>query len=178
MHPRQRELLENAHRGQCRTWATMILVPFFYLVLGHWLGPKLQELQVERFLSMALLRGFFYLLALAAIAYAWHLRRATVNGHLPRLIRSIAPRMARSSSPEAPVAAIVYHSATVICLGIAESIALLGLILHLFGDSVYLLYFFANAAAAAMIFFRPQLGDMEKMARQFATEEASSSAPG
>lgn len=173
MQARQRELLENAHRTQCRTWATMILIPFLYLAIGHWFGPKLQGFEIERFVPLALLRGLFYLLALGGVAFAWHLRRSTVTGRLPRLVRSLAPRLARSSSPDAPVEAVVYHSATVVCLGVAEGIALLGLILHLFGDSVYLLYFFANAAAAAMIFFRPHLADMEKMATQWHGEKAS-----
>lgn len=170
----KRELLENAYRSQCRTWAMMILVPFLYLVAGHWLGPRLQDLPSEEFLSLAVMRALFYLLALGAIAYAWHLRRSTVSGRLPRLIRSIAPRIARTSCLEAPVEAVVYHSVTVICLGLAEAIALLGLVLHLFGGSVYLLYFFANVAAAAMIFFRPQLKDMEKMAAQWSQDGASS----
>ncbi len=171
---KEQELLKNAHRSQCRIWATMILIPFFYLALAHGLGSRLQDLLIAWALPLELMRGFFYLLALGGIVYGWHLRRSTVSGRLPRLIRAMIPHIARSSCPDAPVEAVVYHSATIVCLGIAEGIALLGLILHLFGDSVYLLYFFANVAAAAMVFFRPQLADMEKMAEQWRSEEASS----
>jgi hypothetical protein len=58
-----------------------------------------------------------------------------------------------------------YSRAVILSLALAEAVAIYGLVLFLLFRHVADLYLFTGASAAALIFLRPRLDELEELAR-------------
>ncbi|MDO3379972.1 hypothetical protein [Geoalkalibacter halelectricus] len=159
---RQKDLEQlNANfKSQKNLWLLMLVAPFIYLFLGYLIGPLWTDRTWGGDWMLPFMRATLAVLAMLNVFVCWQARRLTLAGRPWRLILRIERRLAAAAPDQLHPAARLYQALQVFTLGLAESIALLGLVLFILGDGLVMLFFFANAAVVVLIMFRPRMVEL------------------
>jgi hypothetical protein len=158
------EQLQSNLASQKTLWAMMLLAPFIYLAIGYFLGPVWQDRSWGGEWLLPAMRLSLVVLALANVLVCRHVRARVLRGHPGRIVKRICAKLEKSAGDTLHPAACLYQAVLVFCLGLAESIALFGVALFVFGDSLVYLFLFANFSAIVIIYFRPRMVDLISIA--------------
>ncbi|SDM15420.1 hypothetical protein SAMN05660860_01937 [Geoalkalibacter ferrihydriticus] len=159
---RQKDLEQlNANlKTQKNLWLLMFAAPFIYLFMGYLVGPIWTDRTWGGDWMLPFMRAGLALLALLNVAVSWQARRLTLAGRPWRLILRIERRLAAAAPDYLHPAARLYQALQIFTLGLAESIALLGLVLFILGDGLIALFLFANFSVIVLILFRPRMVEL------------------
>ena len=107
------------------------------------------------------LKKILYGVALATFVLAYFLRKLMVSGRFSGSQGSPFKPVGPSRQP--PYLA-KYTMAVVVSLAFSESMGIYGLVLFFLGEDLQTLYTFIAISALAMIFFRPKMEELERLA--------------
>lgn len=130
-------------------WTSFLIGPVLLLLLARFQQERLGgSLQAD-----------FPVLWLRTVAYLITIILFPLIGALKRLIERNNARVAAAVHPtEKSLVSGSYFAGLVLALALAESIAILGFVLFLFGDNLQTLYIFLGLSGLAMLLHRPAAG--------------------
>lgn len=151
--------LDQGLRNAKILWATLISSLVAYVVLAQMVGEKINvSLPAQTFTT---LRTVLYVVSLCTIIGSRILRSKMLS-------TSNQPTRSLTDSGTAPVVRR-YISAMVTSLGLAEAVALYGVILYVLGKNQVDLYALILAAATAMLLHAPKRSELLDLAQNSGT---------
>jgi F0F1-type ATP synthase membrane subunit c/vacuolar-type H+-ATPase subunit K len=154
------EVLRKGLRSLWVIWAALLASLVIYVFICHFLGAEIGA-NADPDFPMGLFKKILYVVALATFGLAYFLRRLMVSGRFSGSQGSLVNPAVPSSQP--PYLA-KYTIAVVVSLALSESIGIYGLVLFFLGQDFQTLYTFIAISALAMIFFRPKMEELERLA--------------
>jgi hypothetical protein len=162
--PAKREEQERAFRSAWIIWIAMLGSLVVYVLLCHVLGEQIRK-GMESGFPLNLFRNALYVVVVIELGLIHFLRKFMLT---LRPTES-APQSTQEteSALQSPFAA-KYLSAVIISLGLADSIAIYGVVLFFLGGDLQTFYTFIGISAVAMYAYRPRMDEIEQLATAMA----------
>ncbi len=156
---KERETLTDSMRVLWIIWGAMFASLGIYIIVAHMVGDqiKMQDLTPDVF---SFLRSALYVVAIIELAIIPFIRKFMLKTGISVSHGSGQTMPGIGKHP----AAAKYASVMLVSLAIAESVAIYGLMLYFLGKDSQSLYLLTAISAAAMIFYRPKMDELEKLA--------------
>jgi F0F1-type ATP synthase membrane subunit c/vacuolar-type H+-ATPase subunit K len=155
-----REELRKGLRTLWVIWAALLASLFIYIFICHFFGAEIRTHAAPDFPG-GLFKKILYGVVLATFMLAYFLRKLMVSGRFSGSQGSLLKPAGPSRQP--PYLA-KYTMAVVVSLAFSESMGIYGLVLFFLGEDLQTLYTFIAISALAMIYFRPKMEELERLA--------------
>jgi len=156
----EKKIMEQVGKGWralVTVWVAFLGTLIIYFAVAFVLRDKVRLFTG----NFSFLRGALYIISAVSLFLARFVRKVIMAKNLGK---------SRADGALHPAIA-VYTTAVAVSLAMAESVGIYGLILRLFGGSVLDLYSLMFLSAAAMVYYRPQKGELLKMMRNSRTHD-------
>ena len=154
LSPDEKAALEKGMRQVTLVWLAMLGAVALYVVVAMVFVGQLSGGASE---ITGLIRQVFILIG-SGFLVAAYLMRGTMTG-----IPTGTPTVQTATAAERAV--VRYNAAVLLSLGLAEAVAILGLVLFFIGKSFTDIYLFVGLSAAGMFYFRPRFEELEAIAQ-------------
>jgi hypothetical protein len=164
------ELLKKSIRKIWRIWFGIFYCLAIYIYICH-KYPDIFGIKVGKQFPIEVFKYILY--AVTAIeSYLVHFTRKKVLSVEPSDALADLDKIAHDANPESIIRK--YTCAVIVSIAIAESFAIYGFVLFLFGADYKTLYIFVGIAAVAMLLYRPKMRELEEYYRLLQTESPTS----
>ncbi len=155
---KEKEILGQGIRVVWVVWAAMLSSLGVYIFVCQRVAGRLPASRAAD--SLSTLRAVLFAAAVVELAVIPRLRRYMLKTGAGTTARSPMRAVGQPFHP----AAARYMSATVVTLALAESIGIYGMLLFFLGIDPGTLYMFIGVSAGAMVYYRPRMEELERVA--------------
>ena len=156
MNRKLQEQVEKSWRSIIAVWIALLGALVVYFVAAFAFKGKIPPFKG----NFLLLRGALYAVSIATLLLIWVIRKTL----LVKIGRRAVNRDAVEKQPHPVISG--YATVMTVCLAMAESIGIYGLILSLFSKDFFDLYCLMVLSAAAMVYFRPKKEELMEILKK------------
>ncbi len=154
----EKETLRQGIRIIWIVWAGMVVSLALYLFVGHQVAGRLPGPRAADVVTTW--KTALYAAAAVVLALIPRLRRYMLKTGAG----TVRQLPARAGRPAFHPAVACYMNVTVVALALAECIGIFGMVLVFLGVEIGTLYLFVAVSAGALIYYRPRMEELERLA--------------
>jgi hypothetical protein len=160
MEQKEQEAIEKGMRMLCIIWASMLVALVMYIVVCYYLAENLQT-RSSQDVPLEMFKNIFYGLTVGSLLLANFLKKLLLRVKIDQ-----PHQMLVDPTPvlHQPLFVTRYFNAVIVSLAISGCIGLYGFVFFFFSADFPTLYTFMAISAAAMLYFRPKIEELKKLA--------------